>query len=38
VAATEDKLMQLKRGAQQILKPVQEELEKNRFTGMFKEK
>jgi len=37
LAATDDKLAQLKRGAQQILKPVQQELEKNKFTGMFRE-
>jgi hypothetical protein len=37
IAAADNKLMELKRGAQQILKPTQEELERNKFTGMFKE-
>jgi len=37
VAASEDKLTQLKRVAQQLSKPTQKELEKNKFTGMFRE-
>jgi hypothetical protein len=37
IAATDNKLMELQRGAQQLLKPGQQELEKNKFTGMFKE-
>ncbi len=37
IAAAADHLMQLQRGAQQILKPTQQELERNKFTGMFKE-
>ncbi len=37
IAAADNKLMELQRGAQQLLKPAQEELEKNKFTGMFKE-
>jgi carboxyl-terminal processing protease len=37
IAATDNKLLELQRGAQQLLKPAEQELEKNKFTGMFKE-
>ncbi len=37
LAATDNKTMQLHREAQQMLKPLQKEIEKNKFTGMFKE-
>jgi C-terminal processing protease CtpA/Prc len=37
MAAAADQQMQKQKGAQQILKPLQQELEKNKFTGMYKE-
>jgi C-terminal processing protease CtpA/Prc len=37
LAAAADQQMQKQKGAQQILKPLQQELEKNKFTGMYKE-
>jgi hypothetical protein len=37
ISATDNKLTELQRGAQQILKPSQQELESGKFIGMFKE-
>jgi carboxyl-terminal processing protease len=37
ISAVDDQRMQLQRRAQQILKPAQKELERKKFTGMFKE-